>query len=168
MAVLPVVKYGQPILRKVLSSVQDFDAARELVQDMFDTMYEEEGIGLAANQVGVDLNLMVIDISHTEENHPPSAFANGRIISRNGSTSMNEGCLSVPGVQVDVSRSEKVTFTYQDLEGDHHEKEFDGLMAMVIQHEMDHLTGRLIVDHASPLERHRLRTQLKELSALHS
>jgi peptide deformylase len=165
MSVLPVVKYGQPILRKVLEQVDDFDSIQDLVPDMFDTMYEEEGIGLAANQIGMDLNLMVIDISHTDESHLPAAFVNGRIVERSGASSMDEGCLSVPGVQVDVSRAESVRFAYQDLEGNHHEQEFDGLMARVIQHEMDHLTGRLIIDHASMMEKHRIRKQLKELAA---
>ena len=164
MSVLPVVKYGQPILRKVLESVDDFGSIQDLVTDMFDTMYEEEGIGLAANQIGIDINLMVIDISHTNESHPPAAFVNGRIVERFGTASMDEGCLSVPDVQVNVSRSESVRFAYQDLDGNTHEKDFDDLMARVIQHEMDHLTGRLIIDHASMVEKHRIRRQLKELS----
>ena len=74
MAVLPVITYGEPILRKVLEIVEDFDAIQDLVPDMFDTMYEEEGIGLAASQIGVDLNLMIIDISHADQNHPPAAY----------------------------------------------------------------------------------------------
>ena len=164
MSALPIVKYGQPILRKVLESVDDFDSIQDLVPDMFDTMYEEEGIGLAANQIGVDLNLMVIDISHTNEFHPPTAFVNGRILEGSGTSSMDEGCLSIPGVQVNVSRAESVRFAYQDLDGNTHEKDFDGLMARVIQHEMDHLTGRLIIDHASMVEKHRIRKQLKEIS----
>ncbi|MBH30835.1 MAG: peptide deformylase [Candidatus Marinimicrobia bacterium] len=165
MSALPLVKYGQPILRKVLENVDDFDSIQNLVPDMFDTMYEEEGIGLSANQIGVDLNLMVIDISHTDEPHPPAAFVNGRIVERSGTSSMEEGCLSVPGVQVNVTRAESLRFAYQDLDGNSQEKDFDGLMARVIQHEMDHLTGRLIIDHASMVDKHRIRKQLKELSA---
>ena len=121
MAALPVVTYGESILRKVLEPVEDFEAIEDLLLNMFDTMYEEEGIGLAANQIGVDLNVMVIDISHADENCPPSTFVNGQIIERSGSESMEEGCLSVPGVRVDVTRSEKVIFAFQDLEGNHHE-----------------------------------------------
>ncbi|MEE2877238.1 MAG: peptide deformylase [Candidatus Neomarinimicrobiota bacterium] len=165
MSVLPIVKYGQPILRKVLENVADFESIQDIVPDMFDTMYEEEGIGLAANQIGMDINLMVVDISHTDEPHPPAAFVNGKIIERSGTSPMDEGCLSVPGIQVNVSRAESVKFVYQDLEGNDHEQEFDGLMARVIQHEMDHLTGRLIIDHASMVEKHRIRKQLKELAA---
>ena len=165
MAALPVVTYGESILRKVLEPVETFQAIEDLVPNMFDTMYEEEGIGLAANQIGVDFNVMVIDISHADENCSPSTFVNGQIIERSGSESMDEGCLSVPGVRVDVTRSEKVTFAYQDLKGNHHEAKFDGLMATVIQHEMDHLNGLLIIDHASQLDKHRIRKQLKELAS---
>ncbi len=163
MSVLPVVKYGQPILRKVLEQVDDFDSIQDLVPDMFDTMYEEEGIGLAANQIGMDLNLMVIDISHTDESHLPAAFVNGRIVERSGASSMDEGCLSVPGVQVDVSRAESVRFAYQDLEGNHHEQEFDGLMARVIQHEMDHLNGTLFVDRLRGIKRELIMRRIAKL-----
>ena len=134
-----------------------------IIPDMFDTMYELEGIGLAANQIGLNLNLMVIDISHTDEIYPPIVFANGTILERSGNESMDEGCLSIPGIQVNVSRSETIIFSYQDTEGNSHEGEFSGLMARVIQHEIDHLNGRLIIDHATIVERNRLKKQLKEL-----
>ncbi len=163
MPVLPIVKYGDPILRKVLDPVKNFQSISNILTDMFDTMYELEGIGLAANQIGLNLNLMVIDISHTDDTYPPSAFANGTILDGSGKESMDEGCLSIPGIQVNVSRSETVIFSYQDTEGNSHEGEFSGLMARVIQHEMDHLNGRLIIDHATIVERNRLKKQLKEL-----
>ena len=163
MSVLPIVKYGDPILRKVLDPVKDFQSINNIIPDMFDTMYELEGIGLAANQIGLNLNLMVIDISHTDEIYPPIVFANGTILERSGNESMDEGCLSIPGIQVNVSRSETIIFSYQDTEGNSHEGEFSGLMARVIQHEIDHLNGRLIIDHATIVERNRLKKQLKEL-----
>ena len=163
MPVLPIVKYGDPILRKVLDPVTNFQSISNILTDMFDTMYELEGIGLAANQIGLNLNLMIIDISHTDDTYPPSAFANGTILDGSGKESMDEGCLSIPGIQVNVSRSETVIFSYQDTEGNSHEGEFSGLMARVIQHEMDHLNGRLIIDHATIVERNRLKKQLKEL-----
>ncbi|HIC73703.1 MAG TPA: hypothetical protein EYO92_01270 [Candidatus Marinimicrobia bacterium] len=109
-----------------------------------------------------------MDISHADQNHPPAAYVNGQIIDQSGSISLEEGCLSIPEVRVDVTRSEKVIFAYQDLGGNHHEAEFDDLMATVIQHEMDHLNGRLIIDHASQLDKHRIRKQLKELVSHHS
>ena len=157
------MKYGDPILRKVLDPVKNFQSISNILTDMFDTMYELEGIGLAANQIGLNLNLMIIDISHTDDTYPPSAFANGTILDGSGKESMDEGCLSIPGIQVNVSRSETVIFSYQDTEGNSHEGEFSGLMARVIQHEMDHLNGRLIIDHATIVERNRLKKQLKEL-----
>ena len=163
MPVLPIVKYGDPIRRKVLDPVKNFQSISNILTDMFDTMYELEGIGLAANQIGLNLNLMIIDISHTDDTYPPSAFANGTILDGSGKESMDEGCLSIPGIQVNVSRSETVIFSYQDTEGNSHEGEFSGLMARVIQHEMDHLNGRLIIDHATIVERNRLKKQLKEL-----
>ena len=163
MPVLPIVKYGDPILRKVLDPVKNFQSISNILTDMFDTMYELEGIGLAANQIGLNLNLMIIDISHTDDTYPPSAFANGTILDGSGKESMDEGCLSIPGIQVNVPRSETVIFSYQDTEGNSHEGEFSGLMARVIQHEMDHLNGRLIIDHATIVERNRLKKQLKEL-----
>ena len=163
MPVLPIVKYGDPILRKVLDPVTNFQSISNILTDMFDTMYELEGIGLAANQIGLNLNLMIIDISHTDETYPPTAFANGTILDGSGKESMDEGCLSIPGIQVNVSSSETVIFSYQDTEGNSHEGEFSGLMARVIQHEMDHLNGRLIIDHATIVERNRLKKQLKEL-----
>ena len=163
MPVLPIVKYGDPILRKVLDPVKNFQSISNILTDMFDTMYELEGIGLAANQIGLNLNLMIIDISHTDETYPPTAFANGTILDGSGKESMDEGCLSIPGIQVNVPRSETVIFSYQDTEGNSYEGEFSGLMARVIQHEMDHLNGRLIIDHATIVERNRLKKQLKEL-----
>ena len=156
MPVLPIVKYGDPILRKVLDPVKNFQSISNILTDMFDTMYELEGIGLAANQIGLNLNLMIIDISHTDDTYPPSAFANGTILDGSGKESMDEGCLSIPGIQVNVSRSETVIFSYQDTEGNSHEGEFSGLMARVIQHEMVHLNGRLIIDPATIVERIRL------------
>lgn len=150
-----------------MKPVEDFAEAAELVEDMFDTMYEEDGIGLAANQIGRDLNLTVVDISHTDEWDTPFVFVNGEILERWGESAMEEGCLSLPGIRVEVSRSEGVRFAYQDLSGEKHVQEYDGLMARVIQHEMDHLTGRVISDHASPLQRQRFSRRLKELEASH-
>ena len=121
MPVLPIVKYGDPILRKVLDPVKNFQSISNILTDMFDTMYELEGIGLAANQIGLNLNLMIIDISHTDDTYPPSAFANGTILDGSGKESMDEGCLSIPGIQVNVSRSETVIFSYQDTEGNSYE-----------------------------------------------
>tara|TARA_B100000029_G_scaffold516539_1_gene630693 strand:- start:27058 stop:27558 length:501 start_codon:yes stop_codon:yes gene_type:complete len=165
MSVLPLVKYGDPILRKVLDTVKDWKSINNIITDMFDTMYELEGIGLAANQIGLNLNLIVIDISHSDESYPPIAFVNGNILESSGSVSMDEGCLSLPGIQVNITRSERIIFSYQDIKGNSHQKEFSGLMARVIQHEMDHIAGKLIIDYANLVERNRIKTQLKNLGS---
>ncbi|MBF89448.1 MAG: peptide deformylase [Candidatus Marinimicrobia bacterium] len=165
MSVLPLVKYGDPILRKVLDTVKDWKSINNIITDMFDTMYELEGIGLAANQIGLNLNLIVIDISHSDESYPPIAFVNGNILESSGSVSMDEGCLSIPGIQVNITRSERIIFSYQDIKGNSHQKEFSGLMARVIQHEMDHIAGKLIIDYANLVERNRIKTQLKNLGS---
>ena len=98
MAVLKVVHYGDPILRKECKQVTNYKVLPEIIENMFDTMYEEEGIGLAANQVGIDMNLMIIDVSHTDEAEDANIFVNGEIIESFGSSEMEEGCLSIPDV----------------------------------------------------------------------
>ncbi|MFQ6675716.1 MAG: peptide deformylase [Fidelibacterota bacterium] len=183
MAVLPVTRYGAPILAAKMRPVDDFSRLPSLVNDMFDTMYEEEGIGLAANQVGLDLNLMVIDITHVspsaeearegspnrrtnpEAYNRPLAFANGEILEGWGDSTMEEGCLSLPGIRVEVKRYEGVRFAFQDLSGERHLEEFQGLLARVIQHEMDHLNGLVILDRVSPLIRQRFSQQLKQIGS---
>ena len=146
MAVLEVVNYGNPILRKKCNMVTDFSKLSGFIDDMFDTMYEEEGIGLAANQVGFDLDLFVIDISYTDENEFPRIFVNGEIISSDGESIYSEGCLSIPLIALEVKRPEKIGFKYQDIKEEWHEEEFDGLLARAIQHEIDHLEGLLFLD----------------------
>ena len=105
MSVLDIVNYGDPILRKKCSSVEDFTTLPSFVDDMFDTMYEEEGLGLAANQVGVDMNLFIIDIAHTDDNEFPRVFINGEIISNEGESVFSEGCLSIPQVSLEVTNN---------------------------------------------------------------
>ena len=164
MSVLEVVNYGNPILRKRCKQVTDFSRLSDFIDDMFDTMYEEEGIGLAANQVGVDLNLFIIDISHTDDNEYPRIFINGEITSSQGESIFSEGCLSIPEVALEVTRPEVISFKYQDINEKWHEEEFDGLLARAIQHEIDHLNGVLFIDHISRLKRDMItRRVMKEL-----
>ena len=163
MAVLEVVKYGNPILRKKCSMVTDFSKLSDFIDNMFDTMYEEEGIGLAANQVGVGMNLFVIDISHTDENEFPRIFVNGEIISSDGESIFSEGCLSIPQVALEVKRPENIVFKYQDIREKWHEEEFDGLLARAIQHEIDHLNGVLIIDLVSEMQRVRVNQEIKKI-----
>jgi peptide deformylase len=163
MAVLEVVKYGNPILRKKCSMVTDFSKLSDFIDNMFYTMYEEEGIGLAANQVGVGMNLFVIDISHTDENEFPRIFVNGEIISSDDESIFSEGCLSIPQVALEVKRPENIVFKYQDIREKWHEEEFDGLLARAIQHEIDHLNSVLIIDLVSEMQRVRVNQEIKKI-----
>ena len=163
MSVLEVVNYGNPILRKRCKQVTDFSRLSDFIDDMFDTMYEEEGIGLAANQVGVDLNLFIMDISHTDDNEYPRIFINGEITSSKGESIFSEGCLSIPEVALEVTRPEVISFKYQDINEKWHEEEFDGLLARAIQHEIDHLNGVLIIDLVSEMQRLKVNKEVKRI-----
>lgn len=163
MSVLEIVKYGDPRLRKVCKQVEDFSVLPDIISKMYDSMYEAEGIGLAANQIGVDLNLFIIDISNSEERAEPSEFVNGKIIDSRGEYTFSEGCLSVPGIEFEIQRPEFVTLQYQKIDRSRHEDEFDGLYARAIQHEIDHLKGKLIVDHVTSIIKLRYKSQLKTI-----
>jgi peptide deformylase len=125
---------------------------------MFETMYAAPGIGLAATQVDWHHQLVVIDVS--EGKNEPQVFINPQILAREGKATGQEGCLSVPGIYDDVPRAERVRLRYQDAEGAAHERDVDGLLAVCVQHEMDHLTGKLFVDYLSELKRQRIRKKL--------
>ncbi len=140
-----------------------FPQLSDLIDDMFDTMYEEEGIGLAANQVGIDLNLFIIDISHTDDDEYPRIFINGEITSSRGESVFSEGCLSIPKVALEVTRPEVILFKYQDIHEEWYEEEFDGLLARAIQHEIDHLNGVLIIDLVSEMQRLKVNKEIKKI-----
>ena len=164
MAVLEIVHYGNPILRKKCKPVRDPLSIESIIDDMFDSMYEAEGIGLAANQVGLDMNLFIIDVTHTEEAEDTHIFINGTIVATDGDDKVfQEGCLSMPGIALDVIRPEKVTLKYQEIDGEWHEKEFEGLLGRAIQHEMDHLNGIFIIDRVGEVEKIKYQTELKEM-----
>ncbi len=164
MAVLDIVHYGDPILRKPCSPVINFSQMDALLEDMFDSMYEAEGIGLAANQVGLDMNLFIIDITHTEETEETHVFINSKIVATRGDEEVFlEGCLSLPGISLDVARPGKVTLKYQTPDEQWYENEFGGLLARAIQHEMDHLNGVFIVDRVGEVERIQYQAELKAL-----
>jgi peptide deformylase len=159
-----VVHYGNPILKKKCKPVKDFSQLDSLIDDMFDTMYEENGIGLAANQIDVDLQLFVVDISDIdEEGESIHVFVNAEIIATDGESWMNEGCLSVPDVRLDVMRSNKITLKYQDRYGKKFTNDFDALLARVIQHEVDHLNGNLIINRISKAEKISVSKELKTI-----
>ena len=156
MAVKKVVTYGHPVLRKVSSDITDFSNLDSLIQDLFDTMYEFDGIGLASNQIGIDKRIFVVDISHMEESdeesNKPLVFINGRVDNTVGSDVDSEGCLSLPEIRINVERYESIRYKYLDRDLNKHSTNFSGLLARIIQHENDHLDGKLITDYATPAD----------------
>lgn len=162
MALLNILHFPDPRLRTKAVEVTVFDdSLKTLVEDMFETMYEAPGIGLAATQVDKHIRLLVMDVS--EDKSKPQVFINPQILSQEGTEEMDEGCLSVPGYYETVSRAEKVHVRAQDKSGEFFEVHADDLEAVCIQHEMDHLDGKLFVDYISSLKRDRIRKKLEKL-----
>ncbi len=159
MARLPILEYPDPRLRIRAEPVTKIDAdVQTLVADMLETMYEAPGIGLAATQVNAHKRILVIDIS--EDRDQPLCLINPQILNREGEVNNEEGCLSVPGVFEAVSRAECIKVNAMDESGEPVELETDGLLSICIQHEMDHLEGKLFVDYLSDLKRDRLKKKL--------
>jgi len=161
MAKLQIVEFPDPRLRTVAKPVEDFnEALADFVEDLFETMYEEQGIGLAASQVDVHEQVLVMDTS--EERNAPKAFINPEIIASSGTQVYEEGCLSVPGIYAKVERAEQITVQARRPDGSTFEVELEGLDAVCLQHEMDHLQGKLFVDYLSPLKRQMVRKRLEK------
>ena len=161
MAILNILEYPDPRLRTKAQPVDVVDdELRRLAADMLETMYAAPGIGLAATQVDVHRRMLVADIS--EEQDTPHIFINPEILERRGTEVMEEGCLSVPGYYESVTRSEWIRVRALNLEGAPFEMELDGLLAVVVQHEMDHLEGKLFVDYLSDLKRQRIRKRIEK------
>jgi len=159
MAQLAILEYPDPRLRTRAAPVTRFDAAlKQQIADMFETMYAAPGIGLAATQVDWHHRLIVMDLS--EEKNQPLVFINPEILSREGAASGEEGCLSVPGIYDDVPRAQRIRLRAQDATGQVIERDLDGMLAVCVQHEMDHLEGKLFVDYLSELKRQRIRKKL--------
>jgi peptide deformylase len=159
MARLTILEYPDPRLRTRAAQVTSFDARlQQQVDDMFETMYAAPGIGLAATQVDWHFQLIVLDVS--EDKNERQVFINPEILSREGKATGEEGCLSVPGIYDDVPRAERIRLRYQDVKGVTHERELEGLLGVCVQHEMDHLSGKLFVDYLSELKRQRIRKKL--------
>lgn len=162
MAVLEILEFPDPRLRNIAVPVKTVDdRVRKLIDDMFDTMYEAPGIGLAASQVDVHEQIIVIDIS--EDRSEPLVFINPEItVLDDEHFQYDEGCLSVPGYYETVERPKHIRVKALDRNGDAFEIEPDGLLAVCIQHEQDHLLGKLFVDYISPLKRNRIRIKLEK------
>ncbi|WP_410013289.1 peptide deformylase [Sodalis sp. C49] len=167
MPVLQVLHYPDERLRTIAKPVKEVnDAVRRIVDDMFETMYAEEGIGLAATQVDIHQRIIVIDVS--EDHNERHVFINPELIAKSGETGIEEGCLSIPDQRGFVPRAEKVTVRALDRDGKPFELEADGLLAICIQHEMDHLVGKLFVDYLSPLKRQRIRQKMEKLAKINA
>jgi peptide deformylase len=176
--ILPIVAYGDPVLRKkatVISS--DYPNLKELIADMHETMYNAYGVGLAAPQIGLPIRLFLVDTSPFAEDEGLSneeqeqlkdfkcTFINAKIIEEDGDEwAFNEGCLSIPNIREDVFRQPKIKIQYQDEEFNEHVKEFDGLIARVIQHEYDHIEGILFTDKISSFKKRLIKGKLQNIS----
>ena len=161
MALLNILQYPDERLHTVAQPVAKIDERiQTLIQNMFETMYEARGIGLAATQVDVHERIVVMDLS--EEKNEPRVFINPVITHKNGETTYEEGCLSVPGIYDTVTRAEQVTVEALNEKGEAFTLEADGLLAICIQHELDHLMGKVFVEHLSQLKQNRIKTKLKK------
>lgn len=159
MALLPILEFPDLRLRTVAKPVETFDAdLQKRIDDMFETMYEAPGVGLAATQIDWHRQLIVIDVS--EEKDRPLVLINPRIVESEGSQSCQEGCLSVPTVFADVTRAERVVVEFLDRHGEQRRIDATGLLAICIQHEMDHLAGKVFVDYLSPLKKQMVQRKL--------
>ncbi|MCL1148084.1 peptide deformylase [Shewanella sp. 10N.261.52.F9] len=165
MSLLKVLQFPDERLRTVAKPITEFNSALQTqIDDMFETMYEEKGIGLAATQVNYHHQLIVMDLQDDEER--PTVFINLEIIAKSGDFCNEEGCLSVPGVYAKVDRAEFVTIKALDRDGKEFTLEADGLFAICLQHELDHLSGKLFVDYLSPLKRQRIKQKLEKAARL--
>lgn len=177
--ILPIVAYGSPILRKVCADIDpDYPGLEKLIADMWETMYNSNGVGLAAPQVNKDIRLFVMDseqiFANQEEDEKgeypdepgyKGVFINAHIVGLNGKEwSYNEGCLSIPKIREDIMRNESVTLEYMDEKFVPHTTTFIGITARVILHEYDHIDGKLFIDHIKPLKRTLLKRKLDDIS----
>lgn len=161
MSILKILQYPNERLHKIAKPVEQVnDSIRKLVRDMAETMYAAPGVGLAATQVDVHERIIVVDVSETHDQL--QAFINPEIIARNGESDCEEGCLSVPGIYETVRRAEKITVRALDAKGKNFTLDAEGLLAVCIQHEMDHLIGKVFVEYLSPLKQTRIRAKLKK------
>jgi len=163
MAVLPILRFPNPILKEKAKPVQKVDdSIRKLVQDMAETMYSAPGVGLAANQVGFPLRLAVIDVTPANEPKNLLVLINPEIVSAEGECTWDEGCLSVPDCNEEVKRNQKVVVRFLNLQGERVELAGEALLAVALQHEIDHLDGLLFFDRLSPLKRRLVKNKLRK------
>ncbi len=169
--IIPIVAYGDPVLRELAQDIsKDYEGYSEFLQNMWDTMYDADGVGLAAPQVGRAIRLFVVDASTFADEAPKLAdfkkvFINAEILEEyDEEWVFNEGCLSIPGVREDVKRKSKIKVKYLDEHFNEHTEEFDGMAARIIQHEYDHIEGVLFTDHVGPLRKRMIKKKLEDIS----
>ena len=161
MAKLEILEIPDNRLRTVAKPVERFDdGLARLIENMTETMYSASGIGLAATQVNIHQRLLVLDVSEAQDQ--PRVYINPEILQTEGTETCEEGCLSVPGIYAEVSRAEKIRISAQNPDGTPFEEELDGMHAICLQHEMDHLVGKLFVDYLSPLKRRMVMKKLEK------
>lgn len=170
--VYPIYLYGTSVLRKRAKEIRpDYPDIKQLIEDMFETMKASEGVGLAAPQIGLSIRLIVIDASDIDDDNDPDlkefrkVLINPEMLEENGDIwTFNEGCLSLPNIREDVDRKSVIRLSYYDENFRHHEEEFDGVKARIIQHEYDHLEGVLFIDRIKPIRKRLLNGRLKEIA----
>ena len=165
---LPIVAYGDPVLKKVGTDIdKDYPGLKQLISDMFDTMYYANGVGLAAPQIGLPIRLFIVDTGEDEDGTPgyKKVFINAEILEETGEAwSFNEGCLSIPDIRENIMRKPNVKITYFDENWVEHTDDVDGMPARVIQHEYDHIEGKLFTDKVSVLRKTMLKSKLDAIS----
>ena len=168
--IFPIVMYGDPVLRKRAEDIKKDADVKPLVQDMFETMKAANGIGLAAPQIGKAIRLFIVDGTSLDDEKEDMSqfkkvFVNPTVLDEQGEKwEFEEGCLSIPNVRENVARPQKVTVRYYDEEWNLKEEEYDGMKARIIQHEYDHIEGKLFIDHLSPLKKRMLKGKLADIS----
>jgi len=169
---MPIIAYGDPVLRRKATDIEpdEYPHIKKLIEDMYETMYGAKGVGLAAPQVGLSMRLFVVDASPFDDDEPQlkdfkKAFINARILSEDGEEwAFNEGCLSIPEIREDVYRKPNLRISYYDADWKHHEESFSGLAARIIQHEYDHIEGKLFTDKLNPLRKRLIEKKLTDIS----
>lgn len=168
--IYPIVVYGDPVLRQRAKDIAAGTDVKQLVADMFETMHAASGIGLAAPQIGKSMRLFVVDAAALEEDEPgmmdfKKVFINPMMLEELGTPwEFEEGCLSIPNIREKISRKEKLKVRYYDEDWNLHEEEFDGMRARIIQHEYDHIEGKLFLDYLTPLKKRLLKGRLADIS----
>jgi len=163
--IYPIVKYGDPVLEQPAEPVTEFDTPelRQFIDDMFESMYAARGVGLAAPQIGFSRRIAVIDTSAGEDPSQKLVLINPEILGAEGTQTVEEGCLSIPGFREDVRRAKRVTIRAQNIKGEFFEMTGEDLLARAFAHEIDHLNGRLYITHVSPLKRDLIRRKIRKL-----